>query len=158
MLIALEEEAAIEDHILHSSSDELAWLKVLSSDVQQQNELEDVELSLVNRSAEHRLLQQLDELMSALLLLCHAILRELVDLTAGILAQPQAGVCLAWTHLLMKSRHVFWHSMCHKQAPLMLQPIALTQSLKMLHCWTDKLRLAAQVLSQMKQHCWTEKH
>lgn len=58
MLIALEEEAAIEDHILHSSSDELAWLKVLSSDVQQQDELEDVELSLVNRSAKHPLFQQ----------------------------------------------------------------------------------------------------
>lgn len=49
MLIALEEEAAIEDDVLHSSSEELAWLKVLSNDVQQQGELEDVELSLVNR-------------------------------------------------------------------------------------------------------------
>ena len=49
MLIALEEEAAIEDDVLHSSSDELAWLKVLSSDVQQEDELEDTELSLVNR-------------------------------------------------------------------------------------------------------------
>lgn len=49
MLIALEEEAAFEDDILHNSSSEMAWLKVLSNDVQQQNELEDVELSVVNR-------------------------------------------------------------------------------------------------------------
>ena len=49
MLIALEEEAAIEDDVLHSRSDELAWLRILSSDVQQEVELKDVELSLVNR-------------------------------------------------------------------------------------------------------------
>ena len=49
MLIALEEEAAFEDDLLHTSSSELTWLKVLSDDVQQQNDLEDVELSLVNR-------------------------------------------------------------------------------------------------------------
>ena len=49
MLIALEEEAAIEEALLQSNSRELAWLNVLSSDVQQQNELEDVELSVVNR-------------------------------------------------------------------------------------------------------------
>ena len=49
MLIALEEEAAIEDDVLHSSSDELAWLKLLSNDVHQQDQLEDVELSLLNR-------------------------------------------------------------------------------------------------------------
>lgn len=67
MLIALEEEAAIEDHILHSSSDELAWLKVLSSDVQQQNEFEDVELSLVNRSAKHPLFEKRDMLTLVLL-------------------------------------------------------------------------------------------
>ena len=49
MLIALEEEAAIEDNVLHSHNDELAGLRILSSDVQQQDDLEDVELSLVNR-------------------------------------------------------------------------------------------------------------
>ena len=49
MLIALEEEAAIEDDVLHSRNEELAWLRGLSTDVQQQDELEDVELSLVNR-------------------------------------------------------------------------------------------------------------
>lgn len=49
MLMALEEEAAVEEDVLHSSSSELAWLKALTSNIRQQDELEDVELSLVNR-------------------------------------------------------------------------------------------------------------
>lgn len=49
MLIALEEEAAIEDQILHSNSSELTWLNSMSSGVEQHVALEDVELSVVNR-------------------------------------------------------------------------------------------------------------
>lgn len=49
MLIALEEEAAFEEEVLESSSNDVAWLNLLSNDVQQQDELEDVELSVVNR-------------------------------------------------------------------------------------------------------------
>ncbi|KAL3162279.1 hypothetical protein ABBQ32_009970 [Trebouxia sp. C0010 RCD-2024] len=49
MLISLEEEAALEEEVLQSNSSEVAWLSLLSDDVQQQDELEDVELSVVNR-------------------------------------------------------------------------------------------------------------
>ena len=52
MLIALEEEAAAESHILQNSSNELAWLDILSKDVQQQNALQDVELSVANRCSD----------------------------------------------------------------------------------------------------------
>lgn len=48
MLIALEEEAAYEEELLQSNSSDLAWLNLLSKDIQQQDELEDVELSVVN--------------------------------------------------------------------------------------------------------------
>ncbi len=52
MLIALEEEAAIEDEMLQSGRDEITWLKVLSEDIHQQDSAEreqDVELHVVNR-------------------------------------------------------------------------------------------------------------
>ena len=49
MLIALEEEAAVQDELMHKGRSELTWLKLLSADSQQQNELDDVELSVVPR-------------------------------------------------------------------------------------------------------------
>ncbi len=52
MLIALEEQAAIEDNLLQNGRDEITWLKVLSDDIQQQGGHEqegDIELNVVNR-------------------------------------------------------------------------------------------------------------
>lgn len=52
MLIALEEEAAIEQETLQKGRDETTWLKVLSNETQQQSVDEpepDVELQIINR-------------------------------------------------------------------------------------------------------------
>ena len=52
MLIALEEEAAIEQEMLQNGRDEISWLKVLSNDIQQPSSDEaepDVELQVIDR-------------------------------------------------------------------------------------------------------------
>ena len=52
MLIALEEEAAVEDELLQNGRDEITWLKVLSEDTHQKDSAEheqDIELHTVNR-------------------------------------------------------------------------------------------------------------
>ena len=79
-----------------------------------------------------------------------------VVITAGILAQLQAGVCPAWMLLRMKSKFVSWSSTCHKQSARTLQ--TKSPSLKMLHCWTDRLQSTALVLPLKMLHCWRDKH
>ena len=52
MLIALEEEAAIEDNLLQNGRAEITWLKVLSDDIQHGSDYDqelDVEMTVINR-------------------------------------------------------------------------------------------------------------
>ena len=52
MLIALEEEAAIEDNLLQNGRAEITWLKVLSDDIQHGSGYDqelDVEMTVINR-------------------------------------------------------------------------------------------------------------
>ena len=99
MLIALEEEAAIEEAILHSNSRELAWLKVLSSDVQQQDELEDVELSVVNRYDYQRHLRGTD-----LCFITHHMFSHSIHENTNTRPQMFMGLLLP---VLQRHRHSF---------------------------------------------------